>query len=161
MSEQRHGLSELSFFPFQMVSVRLFDVQIEYRDVDPEVDEQLPLKVRLLGDESPPDAEEFGLLLRFETFFYPDDEDKGYFISFAVEGIFQAIVDVETVKPDLVKQFKSRDAAILLWPYLRQTLQDFATRMHIDLPLLPIIDARALLTPPEEEDAAIDSEGTN
>jgi preprotein translocase subunit SecB len=147
----RNSEESLSFFPVQMIRVRLYNIHIGHRDFDPETDEQLPLKVRLVQDDSPPEAKQFGLLLRFETFFSPDDGDKGYFISLAIEGFFEAIVDIETIKPEIIERFKSRDAILLLWPYLRQTLQDITIRMSLDMPILPILDARALLASPEEE----------
>ena len=144
----------LHLFPFQLTDVSLYEIVVTHHDPDQAEQEEVPLKLRLIIGSEPLDAEEFGLLLTFETT-VPVDEPE-YDIFLAIEGSFEAIPEVEISDPEEIKKFKSSDAAILLWPYLRQTLHDITTRMRLGLPPLPIIDPRALVESPlsgETEDA--------
>jgi len=110
------------------------------------IDEEagLPLELGLVSDDSPPDAEEFGLLLTFETEI-PVGPDKSYAIQMAIEGKFMVILDSSGLDADVLDQFKTRDAIVLLWPYLRQVFHDLATRMRLDIGPLPVLDARTLI----------------
>lgn len=137
-------------FPFQLQDVRIFEISATIEEVTREEGAPLPLEVDLISDESPPDAEEFGLLLTFGTSISVG-ADRAYVIHIAIEGKFEAIVDTATVSVDLIDQFKSRDAIILLWPYLRQTLHDLTARMRLDIAPLPVLDARALVQKPVGE----------
>ncbi len=107
-------------------------------------DANLPLEVGLFSDEAPPDAEEFGLLLTFGTQ-VPVGDKKAYRINMAIEGKFHVLDSAQPLNADTVSQFKSRDAIILLWPYLRQMLHDLVTRMRIGIEPLPVLDARTLV----------------
>lgn len=151
MQKDKAAATSLNAFPFQMLDVRLYRICTEPRDIQSKDEVALPLQISLQSDDSPLNAEQFNLLLAFETVL-PFTDDIEYFTSIAIEGIFKAIVDVETIRPELIEQFKSRDSILLLWPYLRQTLQDIAIRMGIDVAPLPIIDARALISRQNEEE---------
>jgi hypothetical protein len=140
--KQERELSALS--PFQLVDIRLYEIRAERWDPEQEAPEELPLSILLHTGDEPPDAEEFGLLLTFETVFISDDSPECT-IFLAIEGRFQAMVDMSTIKPEVIQQFKSQDAIILFWPYLRQMLHDITDRMRLGAPPLPIIDPRALV----------------
>ncbi len=146
---------ELSPFPFQMVDIRLYEIYAER--CDPEDKEaSMPVAISLLKGKEPIDADEFGLLLKFETGF-PADEKPHCKISLALEGYFKSIVDVSTIKEETINTFKNVDALVLFWPYLRQTVHDLTNRMRLDFPPLPLIDPRGLIN--HGNDAEEKSEG--
>jgi hypothetical protein len=135
---------QLSPFPFQLIDIRLFEVRMERPGSSEEAPDEVPLSVHLHSGDEPPNAEEIHLLLTFETLIL-SDEGPQCSVYLALEGLFQAIVDIDTLRPETLHQFKARDAVLLLWPYLRQTLHDLGERMRLGLAPLPIIDARALV----------------
>jgi len=138
-------------FPFQLVDIRLYEIKAEQCDPDSEKPAELPLSMLLHVGDEPPDAGEFSLLLTFETILLSDDVPECT-IYLALEGHFEAVVDVNTIKPKVIQRFKSADAIILFWPYLRQTLHDLTNRMRLGIPPLPIIDPRALVGSPSGDD---------
>jgi hypothetical protein len=130
--------------PFQLVDIRLYEIRAERWDPEQEAPEERPLSILLHTGDEPPDAKEFGLLLTFETVFLSDDSPECT-LFLGIEGRFQAIVDMSTIKPEVIQQFKSQDAIVLFWPYLRQMLHDITDRMRLEVSPLPIIDPRALV----------------
>jgi len=142
IDKQEQKLSALS--PFQLADIRLWEIRAERWDPDREMPEEFPLSILLYTGNEPPDAEEFGLLLTFETAFLSDGSPECT-IFLAIEGRFQAVVDMGTIKPEVIEQFKSADAVVLFWPYLRQMLHDITNRMRLEVPPLPIIDPRTLV----------------
>jgi hypothetical protein len=145
--KQERELSALS--PFQLVDVRLYEIRAERWDPEQEAPAEFPLSILLHTGDEPPDAEEFGLLLTFETAFLSGDSPECT-IFLAIEGRFQTVVDISTIKPEVIEQFKSDDAIVLFWPYLRQMLHDITNKMRLGVPPLPIIDPRALLSSTDE-----------
>ena len=108
------------------------------------------LRILLIkGDESPTSSE-FSLWLNLEVEL-PHGDAPECSISLSIEGRFEAIVDPTTLKTEIIERFKAADAALLLWPYLRETLHNLTERMHLGIPPLPVIDARSLLTKPVDE----------
>jgi preprotein translocase subunit SecB len=140
--KQEQKLSAL--FPFQLVDIRLYEIRAERWDPDQETPAEFPISILLHTGDEPPDAEKFGLLLTFETAF-PSDGSPECTIFLAIEGLFEAVVDTGTIKPEVIEQFKSADAVVLFWPYLRQMLHDITNRMQLGVPPLPIIDPRTLV----------------
>jgi preprotein translocase subunit SecB len=134
-----------------MEDVRVYEISAELQESEQSRDELGPLEIRLLHDASPPDSEDFGVLLRFATS-VPFGPDRAYRVEIAIEGRFHVAVDPSAVDPKLLKQFKSRDAIILLWPYLRQTFHDLSSRMRLGISPLPVVDARALVRTPHNEE---------
>jgi preprotein translocase subunit SecB len=149
-----------SLFPFQLVDVRLYEINVERCEPQKENESEVPdLKVLLHSGSEPPEAENFSLLLTFETNFLFEDNTPTCKLFMAIEGFFVSVVDVDTIKPEVVSRFKETDALILLWPYLRQMLHDLTTRLRLDVPPLPLIDPGTLVTfvsqDESERDAAI------
>jgi len=75
----------------------------------------------------------------------------------SLEGRFKSLVEVNTIKKEVLERFKSLDAIILLWPYLRQHLHDLTSRMRLELPPIPTLDVQAVLAAgeaPSPESAA-------
>ena len=144
--------SATSAFPFQLMDIRLFHVSTE-RHVPEQEGEELPsLSILLIKGEEPPTSSEFSLWLQFEADL-PHGDVPECSISLSIEGRFKAVVDPTTLKPEVIERFKVADAILLLWPYLRETLHSLTDRMRLEVPLLPVIDARALLTRPVDESA--------
>jgi len=139
-----------SAFPFQLTDVRLFQVKVERHTPEQEGEEPPSLSVLLIKGEAPPTASEFSLWLQFETE-WPHSDASKCSISLSMEGYFKAIVDPTALKAEVIDRFKEADAILLLWPYLRETLHSLTERMRLEVPPLPVIDARALITVPLDE----------
>ena len=139
-------------FPFQLADIRLFNVSTERHAPEQEGEEAPSLTIVLIKGEEPPTASEFSLWLEFEADL-PHSDAPEYSISLSIEGRFRAAVDPVALKPEVIERFKAADAILLLWPYLRETLHNLTDRMRLEVPLLPVIDARALLTRPVDESA--------
>ena len=136
-----------SLFPFQLVDVRLYEINVERCEhKEDEEDVEPGLKVLLHSGSEPTEAEEFALLLTFETNFVFEDKSPTCKLFMAIEGFFVSVVDMDTIKPEVVSRFKEADALILLWPYLREMLYDLTTRLRLDVPPIPIVDPGALVT---------------
>ncbi|MBN1889612.1 MAG: hypothetical protein JW850_16570 [Thermoflexales bacterium] len=151
MSTQEDNLHKeqmpASLFPFQLVDVRLYEIQAKRCDQEDELDgerAELPLVVRLADRDEPLDADKFRLQLRFETTLVRNNRNECT-ISITIEGSFRAIVDASTIKPEMTEKFRSTDAILLLWPYLRQTVHDLTNSMRLHVPPLPILDTRMLV----------------
>ncbi len=138
-------------FAYQLTSVRLQEVHLQPRDLDPATgEEELPFKVELREKEEDQGkiTETFSALLMLETS-YPVHKRQVMDIYIAIEGHFKAAVGIDDLKLEIVEQFKRADVMLMLWPYLRQMLQDFSSRLGLKIPPLPIIDVRDLkLTKP-------------
>ncbi|MBN2003939.1 MAG: hypothetical protein JXA21_11345 [Anaerolineae bacterium] len=143
----------LSRFAYQLASVRLQEVHLQPRNLDPDAGaEELPFKIELREKEEDRGkiTETFSALLVLETSF-PVHKWQIMDIYIAIEGHFKAAVSIDDLKLEIVEQFKGADVMLMLWPYLRQTLQDFSSRLGLKIPPLPIIDARDLkFTEPAE-----------
>jgi preprotein translocase subunit SecB len=133
----------LSLFPFQLADVRLYEISVDRCAPGDAAVTPTPVTIALKSQEPSQQKKEFGLLLTFDASF-PLDEKPACNIHLAIEGIFRAVVDIKTVKPDVIQRFKSTEAMILFWPYLRQYLYDVTQRMKLPIPPLPIIDPFAL-----------------
>lgn len=139
-----------SLFPFQLVDVRLFSVSAERYFPEQEGEEEASLRILLIKGDEPISAQEFGLRLEFAADL-PHSDAPECSLNLSIEGYFRAIVDPLSLKPEIIERFKTSDAVLLLWPYLRETLHNIAVRMRIEMAPLPVIDARALLTQPVDE----------
>jgi preprotein translocase subunit SecB len=141
---------ETSAFPFQLKDVRLFHINAERHTPEQEGKEPPFLSVLLVKGKEPSTSPEFSLWLQFETEL-PHGDAPECSISLSIEGHFEVIADPTTLKPEVIEQFKEADAILLLWPYLREALHNLTDRMHLGVPPLPVIDARALLARSVEE----------
>ncbi len=144
------GKKRTSPFPFQLVNVRLYNINTERHSPEQEGNEEPALRVLLIKGDEPITAQEFSLWLEFETE-TPHGDAPECSISLSIEGRFQAIIDPETLKPEFVERFKTSDAILLLWPYLREAFHNITERMLLGMPPLPVIDARSLLNEPLDE----------
>jgi preprotein translocase subunit SecB len=149
--EPLENLVDVGGFPCQLVDVRLYEISVKRHQPDRKGQEPASLKVLLHQGNEPPSTQQFGLLLSFESDL-PFADAPEYTISLAIEGLFKLIVDANTIRPETLERFKVADAMVLLWPYLRQTLHDITTRMRLDIPPLPVVDARSLVMIEDEED---------
>jgi hypothetical protein len=152
--KRREDEPQLSLFPFQLIDIRLYELSMERCDPEEENIRPAPVSIGLGSSEENNDSEEFGLLLTFNASFPLGDHPRCK-IHLALEGLFRSVVDFDTIKPDVIERFKSNDAMILFWPYLRQILHDITERMRLDIPPLPIIDPRGLLDAISEAEESI------
>jgi len=142
-----------SAFPFQLTDVRLFRLNAERHIPEQESEEPPSLSILLIKGEEPPTSSEFSLWLQLEAEL-PHGDAPECSISLSIEGRFRAVVDPESLRPDVIERFKAADAILLLWPYLRETLHNLTDRMRLGVSPLPVIDARALLNEPVDESVA-------
>ena len=143
-------------FPFQLVDVRLYELAAKRRTEEGDPIAEVPYSVNILRGSEPEDADEFGLLLSFQAT-VPAGKGIKSDISMSLEGRFKSLVEVNTIKKEVLERFKSLDAIILLWPYLRQHLHDLTSRMRLELPPIPTLDVQAVLAAgeaPSPESAA-------
>ncbi len=141
--------SEIPVFPFQLVDIRLYQVTVERHSPEQEGKDPPSLSVLLLKGEEPPSSLEFDLRLHLETRL-PHGDAPECSIALSIEGHFKAVVDPASIRPETTERFKTADAILLMWPYLRETLHNLTERLRIGVPPLPVIDARALVTPTGE-----------
>jgi len=152
---QEINLSNL--FPYQLVDIRLYEIAISRCDQEKEgakEKDEYPIKIRLHESDLVGDTDAIALLLAFDATF--DDEEKPVCdIHLSIEGRFNPVVDPASVEAEKLERFKSQDALVLFWPYLRQILHDVTDRMRLRIPPLPILDQRAIMdiTISNKEDA--------
>lgn len=151
------GKSQLTLFPFQLNDIRLYEIVIERCDPEDKDNKALPVSIGLVSSDIDSESGDFGILLTFDAGF-PIEDKPVCKIHLSIEGLFHPVVDVDTIKPEVMDKFKSQDAMVLFWPYLRQTLHDIMDRMHIGIPPLPIIDPSVLVEAISKE--PIDKEET-
>jgi preprotein translocase subunit SecB len=133
-------------FPFQLLDIRLFEASIKRCKPDEDHTKETPISIALHQGNEPIDADEFGLLLSFNSGF-PQDENPVCLIDISIEGRFRSIVDPSSFKPEVIKKFKDTDAIVLFWPYLRQFLHELTDKLRLGIPPLPVIDPRAFIAP--------------
>jgi len=141
-------------FPFQLLDVRLYEVVVERFDPAEGEEDEVPISIGLVSLDEEDESERFRIHLAFDASF-PIDDKPLCKIHLSIEGMFKPIVDVKTIKPDIVERFKKNDSIVLFWPYLRQTLHDLTNRMRLGIPALPIIDPRALVGETPESEVQI------
>jgi len=144
------GKAQVALFPFQLNDIKLYEIIIERCNPEDKENKALPVSIGLVSSDIDVEGGDFGMLLTFDAGF-PIDDKPVCKIHLSIEGLFHAVVDVDTIKPEVIDKFKSKDAMVLFWPYLRQTLQDITDRMHIGIPPLPIIDPSVLVEALSEE----------
>lgn len=137
-------------FPFQLIDVRLFNVQAKRYFPKEKGREGPTLRIELVKGEEPHTTPEFSLWLKLETNL-PSEDAPECSINLSIEGRFKAIVEPAVLDLETVEQFKKSDAVSLLWPYLRETLHNLTDRMRLGVSPLPVIDARSLLVKPVDE----------
>lgn len=144
----------LAPFPFQLLDVRLYEVVVERCDPEDEKTEKIPISIGLASIDDDDDDDQFRIHLAFDASF-PIDKEPVCRIHLSIEGMFRPIVDVTTIKPEVVEQFKNNDSIVLFWPYLRQMLHDLTSRMRLAIPPLPVVDPRALVRETTESEDRI------
>ncbi|MFQ5923541.1 MAG: hypothetical protein ACE5M4_11930 [Anaerolineales bacterium] len=140
-TEPKKGLAP---FPFQLLEIRLYEVMVERCDPSDEETQQVPISIGLASLDDENESDDFRIHLAFDASL-PIDDEPVCRIHLSIEGMFRPIVDVDTIKPDVVERFKENDSIVLFWPYLRQMLHDLTNRMRLGIPPLPVIDPRALV----------------
>ena len=81
----------------------------------------------------------------------PDGEDSICNLELSIEGNFISVVDFDTIREDVINEFKTRTGLYLLWPYMRQNLHDITNRLRIGVSPLPLIDMFGAPEPDPEE----------
>jgi len=137
----------LPIFPFQMNDVRLAKIDAEFCELEADDGAEPEMKIVLLSEDEVSFEEGFGLALLFEVHNMPAG-DAGFNMTLTLEGYFEAVVDPETVDQEVFGRFVSSDAVLLFWPYLREAVHNITRRMGLELPPLPIVDARQLVSAP-------------
>jgi preprotein translocase subunit SecB len=142
--QTKEATQKIDRFPFQLVNVRLYEVHTERCEFAEEKPENAVFNFSLMKGNEPLDSTDFGILLAFDGVI-PSGEKNGCRLKVSVEGRFATTVNPEVLKSEAIEQFRNLDSSVLLWPYLRQYVQDLTTRLGLGLPPLPTLDVRALL----------------
>lgn len=157
MAKQSVGTKQdqaLAPFPFQLLDMRLYEVVVERCDPEDKKTEQIPISIGLASLDDDNEDDHFQIHLAFDASF-PIDDEPVCRIHLSIEGMFKPIVDMSTIKPEVIEQFKDNDSIVLFWPYLRQMLHDLTNRMRLAIPPLPVIDPRALVRETTESEDRI------
>jgi len=137
-----------------MTGLRLRKLEAEV--CEPVEETVAELSANLQGDaEAVSQLDEFDLRFQLEVKCM-NAGDESFNLSVLLEGHFEAVVDPKTIDQQVVRQFITRDAALMLWPYLREAVQSITARMGFMMPPLPILDARDLLdtSAPQEQETS-------
>lgn len=139
-------------YPFQLQDVRLFELSLQR--FPPETSspkQEMRFEIRVPADE--PEADNTDFLVQLVLDLPISDEDDALFaaIHVIIEGKFTVEETGEQpLTPEAVDEFKSRSAFFILYPYLRQMLDDIVTRARLDIPPLPIVSFNAFsFSPPD------------
>lgn len=114
---------------------------------------QAPLRASLQGTE-PADGQCF-MRLTVEIA-KPDASDAAYYLSLAVVAV---LVSPSVIPADQLREFIDLNGVHLLWPYARQAVQDFTSRLGLQptvLPVLQVVGSRP--TPPGEASIPADED---
>ena len=66
------------------------------------------------SEDSSIDEEGFAIQLVFETNIPTEDEGSEAHLHLVIEGLFQPVVDIDKIKPEVVERFKNVEALSLL-----------------------------------------------
>ncbi len=140
----KNNKRSIPLLPFQLTDIRLYEVIARRCDQETDKTKPIPISIELSSTEEEENDEEFALLVTFKAGF-PLDEKPSCDIEISIEGIFHMLEGVEKLKPEEIKQFMSKDAIVLFWPYLRQNLHDITQKMRLGMTPLPILNPGALI----------------
>ena len=99
------------------------------------------LEPSIVGHNLSPDGLTLSVLLRAKagmTF----REDVAAIIDCTMLGVFRSTHPIDATT---AAEFSVREGLVLLWPYLRTTIADIATRLQLPFPALPTLDVQQLL----------------
>ena len=131
----------LNLAPFRLSDVRLYDINV-VRCSEEKNSGELEFKTELQSSEIDNKDNSFKLLLSLQTKI-PDGDKSVCSLHLSVEGRFEAIVDVDAIKDEIIIEFRNKTGLYILWPYLRQYLHDITNRLRLGVPPLPMIDFSA------------------
>lgn len=140
------GASTWYDHPFQLKATRLREVKA--RILAPDEKGEPSLTILTLEDSDQNTDEAFWIGLLFEAHL---TGKVPFEVKVLLEGRFEAISDVEGYDSQSVVRFKRQDAVMILWPYLRETVNNLTERMQIEMPPLPVITFQHLSALDEEE----------
>ncbi|MGB7538235.1 MAG: hypothetical protein WBM17_06820, partial [Anaerolineales bacterium] len=123
MTQAKKPAPAVDRFPFQLVNVRLYEVHTERCEFAEEKQGKAVFNFALIKGNEPLDSKDFGILLAFDGII-PSGEKNGCRLKVSVEGRFATTVNPEMLKSEAIEQFRNLDSSVLLWPYLRQYVQD-------------------------------------
>ena len=133
----------LNLAPFRLSDVRIYNINLD-RCSDEENGGELEFKTELHSSEIDDKDNSFTLLLSLQTTI-PDGENSICNLHLSVEGRFEAIVDIDSIKDAVIDEFRNKTGLYILWPYLRQYLHDITNRLRLRVPPIPMIDFSAIV----------------
>jgi len=137
-----------TLYPLQLVDVRLYDAVLERLEAadapetDDEADAAAPL-LRISVQAVKRSSAQASAFLTVEIR-GPVASDPRFHISFTLEGLFEAQLDLDDLSEDVWQEFEKVFAVTLLWPYAREYTQSFSRRMRENLPVLPTLNRLTL-----------------
>lgn len=143
--------------PFQLRTVRLREISgksIAPRDQEDEVPD-LKILVEMDDERNTDDGFFVAVLFEAERAAVPGSVSgslRRFSLNVVLEGYFEKTVDVSVINPKDIERFKRCDAAMILWPYLRETVHSITERMQLGMPPLPVVSWERLALTSEEEE---------
>ncbi len=132
--------SNEQLYSIQMETAYLYELHVT-REPGTGTPEGPVLEPSVVGHNLSPDGLTLSVLLRAKagmTF----REDVAAIIDCTMLGVFRS---TQPIDPAAAAEFSIREGLVLLWPYLRATIADIATRLQLAFPLLPTLDVQQLL----------------
>jgi preprotein translocase subunit SecB len=137
-SDHEIATTKLPLAPFRLSDIRIHEIKVERCD-DHQADDEIEFQLVLKSSKIDSEDNSFFLKLMLQTQ-VPDGKDSVCNLELSIEGRFEAIVDIKTLREDVIDDFRSRTGLFLMWPYLRQHLHDLTNRLRLEVPPLPLID---------------------
>ncbi len=153
-------MDQPALYPLQLVDVRLYEATIERYEPVEETEPQeevkgLPVGINLKVVRH--SSRRVSVFLEINVS-GPKAHAPEFHLRFVLEGLFDALVDLDEIDEESWKEFEDISAITLLWPYAREYTGNFARRMRADVPVLPTLN-RLSMSRLEMEEAASSDDG--
>jgi len=112
-NKQNVNKDKIPLAPFRLADVRLFEVCATRCD-EGKTDKVLEFTTELASSEIDKGDNSFSLKLSVKTSI-PDGEDSICNLELSIQGRFEAVVDIQTIREEALEDFKSRTGVFLLW----------------------------------------------
>jgi preprotein translocase subunit SecB len=143
-------MDELKLYPFQLLDVRLYEIQVErFKDKGPEIKSKEGIPLLLHTEIKNPSEKRAAYFLTLE-FSGPLEGNPEYKIRLTVEGMFETEENIDNLNPEIKKDFEDHSGLYLIWPYARECIQNLAARMRENLPLLPTLNRLKINVPDQD-----------
>jgi len=124
-------------FPLQLKEINLREIHAEIIDTDKDTNSEFKIIVVDKDKRNTRNIFFITLIIQAENIAGKNNQLFNLFI--AIEGQFIAYNDTMQTDKERTDLFRKRDAPLILWPYLRETVSTITERMNLGMTYLPII----------------------